>query len=284
MADDDERDDGNPGHPGGDNPSDPEADAGPLIQLLRRAQGGDAAAREALFARLRQDLLPRIRRQLSGRQPQGGTGNDVVNEASLRIFQKLLTITASTEAELRAFVFNTAENYLRDLFRASQRYKRRQDAETTLSSQQPQREGARDTDLVDAMDRGKRWRQLLAILPRLEPDQRHALFLKLRGASMAEMGAALLRSPAAAANVLCRAIKRAQRELQRLEDAATDEGVDPRLSAAFLRYLELLDRDDAPPREDFLAAHPDLAAPLAELLDDLDEILALLRESQDSEG
>ena len=99
----------------------PEARVDSSVDLLFKAQSGDAQALDRLLAR----YLPRLQRWASGRLPAGvrtmrDTG-DVVQEAVISALRHLNTLEIRTDGALQAYLRRSVHNLIIDLHRAKSR-------------------------------------------------------------------------------------------------------------------------------------------------------------------
>src|ERR1043166_787831 len=93
----------------------------PTIDLLLRAQSGDAEALNVLLAR----YLPRLSRWASGRLPSGlrsmlDTG-DLVQDAIINSLRNLNTLEIRSEASLQTYLRRAVKNRIIDLYRRAGR-------------------------------------------------------------------------------------------------------------------------------------------------------------------
>lgn len=178
------------------------------FDLVQRARQGDGAALQALFGRYE----TRLRRWAHGRLPAQARGaldtQDLVQDALIRVFQRLDSFEPRHAGAFRDYVWTTLWNCIRDLAR---KHHRRgpvdslddHDLATCTPSPLEQAIGA------DVLDRYE------AAMERLTADEREAIIMRIElGLSHAEVAKALGKPSAAAAHMaVSRALVRLAEEM-----------------------------------------------------------------------
>jgi RNA polymerase sigma-70 factor (ECF subfamily) len=172
------------------------------IDLVLKAQSGDAAALEELLAR----YLPRLQRWASGRMPIGirsmnDTG-DIVQDAVIRSLRNLNSLQIKTEGDLQAYLRKAIRNRIIDEIR---RYERRPQRE-----QVPENAIADCTDPLEAVIGAEMLAAYERALEGLSDEERQAIILKVElHLTYEEIARQLDKpTPAAARMAVTRALKR----------------------------------------------------------------------------
>ena len=195
--------------PGGGTEPPASADAGVTFQLLTRANAGDPAALDALFAR----YLKPLQRWAKGRLPpwarNAADTNDVVQDALLGAFRKIVTFEPRREGAFLAYLRQAVMNRIRDQLRRTQA----RPITETLDEMDHQR-GTSPLEHVIELEKFERYE---AALERLEPHEREAIIGRVElGMTYDEMAASLGRpSPDAARMAVARALVKLAEEMQR---------------------------------------------------------------------
>ena len=129
-------------------------DADSSVELLVRAQSGDAAALNGLLAR----YLPRLTRWASGRLPAGMRTmldtNDLVQDAIINALRNLNSLEIRSEGTLQAYLRRAVHNRIIDLYRrAGRRPVREEMPEDAPSLQTSPLEAAIGAEAVEAYER-----------------------------------------------------------------------------------------------------------------------------------
>lgn len=194
-----------PGH----GPTTPSVSADSTFQLLDRAQAGDAAALDALFAR----YLKPLQRWASGRLPPGARGAaetlDLVQDTLLNAFRRIGSFEPRREGAFQAYLRQAVMNRIRDqLRRAGAR-----PVTETLDEFEHER-GVSPLDQVIALEKLERYE---AALQKLQPLEREAIIGRIElGATYDELATSLGKSSADAARMLVtRALVKLADEMKR---------------------------------------------------------------------
>jgi len=182
------------------------------LDLLRRAQAGDADALNALLAR----YLPRMRRWASGRLPAAARGmsdtQDVVQETLSRAFSKIEGFEIRGEGALQAYLRQALLNQIRqEIRRAASRLPSADPgaADAAIDLAAP---GPSPLELTIGADDAERYERALA---RLRPDDREAIIARIElGLTHQEVAEALGKPSANAARMAVeRALARLLKEM-----------------------------------------------------------------------
>lgn len=173
-----------------------------LKDLIRRAQGGDRAAFDALASHYRDRLESGISRRLGGYLRHKVEVEDVAQETLLKAFQSLGSFEERGRDSFLKWLKGIADNLL--LYWA--REYRRMDQMPLL-----QDASHHDTSPSKRLRREERFERLQAALSRLGEDQREVILLaRVEGIPTQEIAKRLDRSPAAVRQILWRALQKMQ--------------------------------------------------------------------------
>jgi RNA polymerase sigma-70 factor (ECF subfamily) len=191
------------GFPVGARPKGPRSDPSATVVLVERAQQGDQAALDTLFARHAGPL----RRWASGRLPRWARDladtEDLVQDALLQTFKRIGEFEARGTGALHAYLRQAVLNRIRDELRR----RGRQPDQTTLDAQEAD-EGTSPLEHAIGRESLERYERALA---RLKPEEREAIVARVEmGYSYKELAESLGKPTADAAR------KASQRALVRL--------------------------------------------------------------------
>jgi len=179
------------------------------VDLLLKAQSGDAEALESLLAR----YLPRLQRWASGRLPGGvrsmlDTG-DLVQDAIINALRHINTLEIRTEGALQAYLRRSVNNRIVDLYRRAARRPSREEL--------PEDAAAEGTSPLEAAIGAEALESYENALARLRDEERQAIVLRVEfGLDYEEIAAQLEKPTAAAARMtVTRAIARLADEMRR---------------------------------------------------------------------
>jgi RNA polymerase sigma-70 factor (ECF subfamily) len=184
-------------------------DAATTFDLIERAHGGDAAARNELCAR----YLPRLQRFAHGRLPAWARGSlethDLVQETFIQVLHRLDEFKPRHEGAFHAYLRQSLINKVRDQIRSA----RRRPAAVPLPVDEP----AADPSPLEEAIGHEALERYESALARLKPDDREAIILRIEmGYPYAEIAAALEKPSVAAAQMaLSRALVRLAAEMLR---------------------------------------------------------------------
>jgi RNA polymerase sigma-70 factor, ECF subfamily len=183
---------------------------GSSVDLLMKAQGGDAEALNGLLAR----YLPRLQRWASGRLPGGlrsmlDTG-DLVQDAMINALRNLSALEIRSNATLLIYLHRAVRNRIIDLHRRSGRRPGREELSEDVAGQGPS-----PLDLAISAETVEWYERALANLTDEEQD---VIFMSLElGFGPTEIAAQLGKpSPDAARMAVHRAIEHLATEMQRI--------------------------------------------------------------------
>lgn len=181
------------------------------LDLVRRAQSGDPAALDSLFAR----CLPPLRRWASGRLPRWTRGlmdtDDLVQETVIRTVKRLDTFEPRHDGALQAYLRQAVMNRIRDEVRRSVR-----SPKPTELDENEQDLSASPLDEAIGVEAVERYE---AALSRLRPEEREAVVARLEMDGTYEAVAQALGKPSAdaARMAVSRALLRLAEEMTRGE-------------------------------------------------------------------
>jgi len=163
--------------------------------LLSRARGGDAQARDALFARFLPVLTRWAHRRLPNRARDLSDTDDLVQVTLVRALNRLSEFEPRREGAFLAYLRTILMNAVRDELRRSlRRGVAVPEEEAEWGTSPSELETLVSREKLDRYERG---------LARLMPDQREAVLLRLEfGYSHAQIAEALGRSSADAARMV----------------------------------------------------------------------------------
>jgi RNA polymerase sigma factor (sigma-70 family) len=171
-----------------------------LRQWIGQAQAGDRDAFDRLFRRYRHQLEAAVRRRLGGYLRQVIDAEDVLQETFLKAFESIGTYRDQGPDSFLHWLRGIAENLL--LYWARQHRRIRElppDRDVAGSGTSPSRK----------LRREERFERLQEALSRLSPEHREVILMaRVEGLPMLEIARRLERSPAAAKQLLWRAIQK----------------------------------------------------------------------------
>jgi RNA polymerase sigma-70 factor, ECF subfamily len=167
----------------------------PLIELLRRAQTGDGAARDQLFERVYERVLAIVRGRLGAGLRRFHESQDVVQEALLQAVRSLGQAQLADEAALLSWLASVVENRLRDLAKFHGAQRREAERERRETSIDPDGVGLWEARAGAAPGAGpaslaaesEQQERLRAALQQLEPKRAQAIEYRSQGLSWAEV-------------------------------------------------------------------------------------------------
>lgn len=179
------------------------------VELLRRARGGDADARQRLLER----YVPAFRRWARGRLPQyardGIDTEDLVQDVLVKTIEHLRDFSPNGDGALQAYMRKALSNRIRDELRKVRRHPQ----PVTVDSRQPDGRASPSQEAAadEALERYE------AAFERLAAKDRHAIVARMElGQSWEQVAAALNRpSPDAARMAVGRALRRLAEEMAR---------------------------------------------------------------------
>jgi len=186
---------------------DPLADS--TFDLLKRAQAGDEAALDRLFAR----YLPALSRWASGRLPRWCRDlmdtDDLVQETLIRTLKRIEGFEHRHEGALQAYLRQAVMNRIRDEVRRA----KRAPVSTELEAEQPDR-GASPLELAVGRQAVEKYE---AALQRLRPEEREAIVARVEMDCTYEQVAQALGKPSAdaARMAVSRALLKLAQEMSR---------------------------------------------------------------------
>lgn len=192
--------------PSSDELTTPALDA--TVELLERAQEGDAEAVNLLFSR----YLPPLRRWARGRLPQYARDlletEDLVQETMVHAFKRLKVFEMRHDGALHAYLRQAVINRIRDEVRRAQR----RPAAEELEASQHQDSTASPLETAIGTQAVERYE---AALSRLRDEDRQAIVARVElGLSYAEVATALGKSsPDAARMAVARALVKLAQEM-----------------------------------------------------------------------
>jgi RNA polymerase sigma factor (sigma-70 family) len=182
-------------------------DAATTFDLIERAHGGDAAARDALCAR----YLPRLQRWAHGRLPGWARGSletqDLVQDTFIQVLHRLHEFQPRHEGAFHAYLRQILLNKVRDQIRSVQR----RPAAASLPIDEP----ARDPSPLEEVIGHEALERYESALARLKPDDSEAIILRIEmGYPYTEIAAAMEKPSVAAAQMaVSRALVRLAEEM-----------------------------------------------------------------------
>lgn len=121
-----------PAHPGEPDDSHGELALSVSMDLARRAQGGDAAALEALVARYYERVLAMVRKRIGGELRAGMESGDIVQEAMFNAARHFDQFQVRSHAELVGWFARVVENAIHSARRRTLAQKRDRQREVSL--------------------------------------------------------------------------------------------------------------------------------------------------------
>jgi len=188
--------------------ADPAADAESTFQLLERANAGETAALDALFAR----YLKPLQRWASGRLPgwarSAADTHDLVQDTLLNAFRRIGSFEPRREGAFQAYLRQAVMNRIRDELRRTQA----RPVSATFDEQDHEHQGSPLDDAI-GLETFERYEAALA---RLKADDREAIIGRVELGQTYEELAASLGSPSAdaARKTVSRALVRLAGEMR----------------------------------------------------------------------
>jgi len=183
-------------------------DAESTFQLLERANAGEAAALDALFAR----YLKPLQRWASGRLPawarSAADTHDLVQDTLLNAFRKIGTFEPRREGAFQAYLRQAVMNRILDELRRT----KARPVSATFDELEHEHGGSPLDDAIE-LETLERYE---AALTRLTPDEREAIIGRVELGQSYEELAASLKSPSAdaARKTVARALVRLAKEMK----------------------------------------------------------------------
>lgn len=256
-----------------------------IDELLRRAQAGDAEARDKLFAWCSEPLNAWATRALV-KHPHGHVRpSDIAQEASLRAFRRFSSFRGTTEGEWMAWLKAIVERCSKQSRRDAQRQKRDPNRELWLDAPENESTPALQPSPSQATADEEQWHQLLSAIFELGDDQRQAIWLfHIKRLRVAQVATRLGKSEAAIAGLLQRGLETLRERLA--PDSAQIPGLaTPSLreatTAALLEYMRSREAGNDVDVEAFVAGHPFCRDELRALLSWMKRIDALELKNSD---
>jgi RNA polymerase sigma-70 factor (ECF subfamily) len=179
------------------------------VDLLVKAQGGDADALDRLLAR----YLPRLRRWASGRLPSAARSMmdtaDLVQDAVINALRHMQTLEIRSDGALLAYLRQAVNNRIIDAYRRAGRRPHREELDDDVI--------ARDTSPLEAAIGSEALASYEAALQRLGEEDRRAIVLRVElGYDYRELAVELRKRSADAARMaVTRALARLAEEMRR---------------------------------------------------------------------
>jgi len=250
-------------------------------ELLQRARAGEARAFNELFRRSEETLETWTARRLARSAPGEDRPSDISQATSELVLRAFPTFKGSTAGEWFGWLKKVFNSHMRQSRRAARTQKR--DApggSVSLDSEEAAQVASRNRSPSQATAHREEWHTLFACIFKLPEDQREAIQLRyLKDLAVAEVARRMNKTPASVNGLLVRGWEQvgawmkevlgeppgAPRNAPPLGDAAT----------AFMAYLRLCDSGPPPELEAFIAAHPECADELRDMLHWIERLRAL---------
>ena len=198
-----------PEAPEGSTESSASADAGATYHLLTRANAGDAAAMNALFAR----YLTPLQRWAKGRLPPWARSatdtHDIVQDALLGAFRTIGAFEPRREGAFLAYLRQAVMNRIRDQLRRTQA--------RPVTETLDEMDHGRDASPLDHVIELEKFERYEAALEKLEPREREAIIGRVElGSTYDELAISLGKPSADAARMaVARALVKLAEEMRR---------------------------------------------------------------------
>lgn len=192
-------------HPGDQSPASSRFSTS--LRLFVRARVGDLSALSRLFARLLPSLQRWTRRRLPPWARQRMDTGDLVQDAFLKLFQRMGQVEPRRQGALRAYLRESIRNRIRDEVRRAGLVETSQEAGSSFADM-----GTSPLDCAMASENAERYREALA---RLDPGDQELIVGRIElGLSYEQLALATERaSPAAARVAVRRALLRLAQEV-----------------------------------------------------------------------
>lgn len=242
------------------------ADDKALTELVNKALSGDGAARQTLFARLRDVAWQTAQGRLKGQTVRGVSAQDVAQDAMLKLVRKIESLPADCDPKIRAYVATTVANIFRGHLRSG-RVKAQAEQRAAVEPVSPLPSPSRQVHLNDGIDQAR-----VAAVTELSKEQR-AAFLLLFGErlSVAESAARMKCSEKAILQLIDRAIEAISAHISRADKSIPAAPREARRRALH-QYLRATESGNSVEPAEFLRRYPKHAAALSPLLDELEQV------------
>ncbi|TKD05303.1 sigma-70 family RNA polymerase sigma factor [Polyangium fumosum] len=250
-------------------------------ELLRHAREGDEAALEALIHRSGPMLAKRASRHRSRVEPGGARPSDIAQETALRAWSRFASFTGTTEAEWFVWLERILHSRAEQSARHARRKKRDAGGARPLDSSVATTAPTPDQSPSQAAAEKENWKRLLGRVYDLPEDQRDAIWFRLMEAlPVAEVARRMGKTETSVAGLLQRACKTLRSNMAEgsSEDAGERTGrasTSSEAASALLVYLRRRDAGEQVENAAFVAAHPDCADELQEILHWIERIQSL---------
>ena len=255
----------------------------PIDVLIQRARGGDRSALAELFRRSRPLLDRWAGQRLAAVRPGVDRPSDIAQETALRAFHRFASFSGTTEAEWCGWLRTILDSRTAQAFRNAGRLKRDELATLPLDSDLAATMAAEQTTASQIVAHKQHWRQTLANIYRLPPEQRDAIYLcHLQERPVAEAAAHLGKTEAAVAGLLRRGL-----QTLRAQAAGTDPSSEiseendalDGVALALLRFLHYRDEGASMELEAVLAGTPEYSDELRSMLEWIAHIEGIRRKT-----
>ena len=183
-------------------------DSSPTVRLLDAAKGGDAAAREALYARYHQRVLTVVRIRMGALLRSRMESQDLVQSVMLESLRDLGRFEYRSEGSFLHWLSTLTERKIRD--KVDYLKARKRDAGREIPTpEEPALPASRDRSPSRIVSQAEELLRLEASIRSLPPDQAELVVMtKLEGMDYAEIAAATGKTPEAVRKAAARALAR----------------------------------------------------------------------------
>lgn len=251
--------------------------------LLERARSGDQEALEELFQSFRPIIGEWASRQLSRTRLGLARPSDIAQDTSIQAYTRFASFEGKTEAEWVAWLRSILRNCTAQAIRAARRKKRDDGGTVPLDDIEAALVRSGQPSPSEATVTQEHWRQLMAHIFALPPDQKEAILLvHLKALPIAEAAKQMGKSEGAVGGLLQRGLKALRERMADAggkPDASVPSAVHQEAAAALLVYLKRCEREGAVDVASFLAEYPACAGELRQMIDWTGRIRALRPEA-----
>ncbi|HEX8826201.1 MAG TPA: sigma-70 family RNA polymerase sigma factor [Archangium sp.] len=250
-------------------------------ELLQRARAGEKSAFNELFRRSRKTLDSWAIRRLARSAPGDARLSDISQAISERVLLAFPTFRGSTAGEWFGWLKKVFNSHMTQSLRAARTLKRdAPDGLVSLDSEEAEEVASRNTSPSQVTADREEWHTLFACLFKLPEDQREAILLRyVKDLPVAEVARLMNKTPLSVAGLLHRGVAQVKEWTKESSQASPGAArkAPPLDDAAdtFMAYLRLCDSGPPPEPEAFLAAHPECADELRDMLHWIERLRAL---------
>jgi RNA polymerase sigma-70 factor (ECF subfamily) len=246
-------------------------------ELLQRARAGERSAFNELFRRSEKTLERWATRRVARSAPDDARPSDLSQATSELVLKAFPTFQGSTAGEWFGWLKKVFNSHMTMSLRAARTLKRAPPGGLmSLDSEEAEEVASRNTSPSQVTADREEWHTLFACIFKLPEEQRQAIQLHdLKDLPVAEVAKLMNRTPASVNGLLYRGWEQVKDWMKEALGAPRDAPLLGDAAAAFMAYLRLCDSGHPPEPEAFIAAHPECADELRDMLHWIERLRAL---------